>query len=119
MPREIKRLMMAVPVASKLTAAKVYSAHTQNPADDDSFTAGFFDAGNNEWAVACWAVDKAAMAQFDALLAAYPAAKVMTWLDSESSPEAELAKLGLSRPVPQMPVGGGGDGIKLEGGGKR
>lgn len=119
MARDIKRLLMAVPVASKLTAAKVYSAHTKNPADDHSFTTGFFDAGNNEWAVACWAVDKSAMAQFDALLAAYPAAKVVSWLDSESSPEQQLASLGLSRPVPQVPSGGGGGGIKLDGGGKR
>ena len=115
MPKEIKRLLMAVPLASRLAAGKVYSGHTKQPADDHSFTAGFFDAGNNEWAVACWAVDKAAMAQFDLLLAAYPAAKVLSWLDAESSPEQQLAVLGLSRPVQEFGGGGGGSG---GGGGK-
>ena len=111
MTREIKRLLMAVPIASKLAAGKVYAGHTKRSADDHSFTPGFFDAGGNEWAVACWAVGKDTMAQFDSLIAAYPAAKVVSWLDGDGSPEQELAKLGLSRPVPPM---GGGGGIKID-----
>jgi hypothetical protein len=102
MANEIKRILMAVPLASKVAAGKVYSAYTKNAADDDSFTAGFFDAIYNEWAVACWAVDKETMAQFDSLLQAYPAAKVLSWMDGESTPEQQLTALGLSRPVLQL-----------------
>lgn len=99
---EIQRVLIAVPVAKSLLAGKEYTKRTGNPADDFSFTSGFFDAGNAEWAVACWAIDKTTVAQFDALIAAYPEAKVAKWLDSISSPEQELAGLGLSRPAVQI-----------------
>lgn len=114
MNKELQRVLIAVPIAKRVLAGKEYTKHTKNAADDDSFTAGYFDAGNAEWGVACWAIDKTTVAQFDALIAAYPAAKVRKWLDAESSPEQQLTELGLSRPV--APMGGGGGG-KLESGG--
>lgn len=106
MPKEIQRVLIAVPIAKSLLAGKEYTKRTGNPADDYSFSVGFFDTGNNEWGVACWAIDKTTVAQFDALIAAYPEAKVSKWLDGVSSPEQELAALGLSRPVAEIPQAG-------------
>ncbi len=102
MAKQLQWVMIAVPAGKKLLAGKSVSQHSKNPADDDSFTAGFFDAQQSEWAIACWAIDKSTVTRFDALIAAHPDAKVAKWLDGVSTTEQELVKLGLSRPVLQM-----------------
>jgi hypothetical protein len=100
--RVTHRVIIAVPVTSKLAAGLVYAAKTKKSADNNSFTAGFFDGQYNEWAVACWGVDSKGQLDFDTLLAAYPVAKVIMWADEDATPEDQLAGLGLSRPLVDM-----------------
>lgn len=115
MAKQLQWVLVAVPIAKRILAGKEYTKHTKNAADDDSFTGGYFDAGNAEWGVACWAIDKTTVAQFDALIAAYPEAKVAKWMDAVSIPEQELAKLGLSRPVAELPESPKGEPAVIKG----
>jgi len=92
------RVLIAVPVGSKLAAGINYAGKTGKSADSDSFTGGYM-VGGQEWAVACWGVDSEGQKNFDQLIAAFPGAKVVKWPAKDSPPEAELAKLGITRPV--------------------
>lgn len=106
------RMLIIVPVARKIDAGKEYTKISKEPADDYSFSGGFFDRNGAEFAVAIWPVPQGVKDARFAALKAIPGATFTEWPDDPRIETVEkLATMGLSRPIVDITAGGKAEAV--------